>query len=473
MARHFGKNILVLGLTRILSGVILFFVYIKLVNYLGPDEYGKFSLVLAYYIIFQLIMDLGISRFVTKKISEDEDAAALYTGNYFVIQVVLSLLTLGCFFVIPRIFGYEGIVSEAMVAAGFGLAVAAWSMPFLSVLHARHRIDIAAWAIFFCTLLNAGWLLAAVWLKKDILFIFWIYILIGFIYLLIYFFASQKFFHSRPKLKANVMTELVRSGIPFVLIAGFEVMIQKIDVVIQKFFIPFSEIGQYSAAYRLLDFFTFIPAILYLSLFPYLAEKGNLSDSETELALNKLNRYLSVLAIPLGVVTTVYADKIINSLFGQSFAGAITPLRILIWASIVTFFYAIPNVIMAVKKTKQAMKVLGFVAGLNIVLNLIFIPHFGILASSWITLISYILIATAYIYISKQLVNLKIFRDAFWPFIASIIMILVLWPFREANLVIWVALGVAVYGIALVSTGFFKPEDLKLLKFLKKGSDSL
>ncbi len=468
MTRLIGKNISVLGLTRLISGVVLFFVYIRLVKYLGPAEYGKFSLVLAYYVIFQLIMDLGISRYVTKKISEDKASASLYLGVYLIVQFILSLLVFASFFVIPRALGYEPSVVQAMLLVGGGLMIAAWSLPFLSVLHAWQRIDIAAWVIFFCSMLNAGWLLLAVWLKKDIVFIFWVYLVIGFIYLVSYIWATKKFVPTSFVPRSGVVKELLRFGIPFVLIAGLEVAVQKIDVVIQKFFIPFSEIGLYSAAYRFLDFLTFVPAIVYLALFPYVAEKFSLLDLEAETVLNRLNRYLLVLAIPLGIGTTFYADKIVFSLFGARFAGTIIPLKILIWASVVTFLYAVPNVIMVVKKTPAALKILGVVAALNIILNLVFIPRFGILASAWITLLSYMLIAAGYFHFARRLCNFKLFRYAWGPLAAALLMAVVLWPFRDLNIFIWAALGGAVYAASLIGLRFFKAEDWEFIKSIYK-----
>ena len=67
-----GRNIFSLGLSRITSGLLLFFVYAKLASYLEPAGFGKFSLILAYYTIFLLFVDFGISRYVIKKISEEE-----------------------------------------------------------------------------------------------------------------------------------------------------------------------------------------------------------------------------------------------------------------------------------------------------------------------------------------------------------------------------------------------------------------
>src|SRR3990167_8152912 len=116
-----GRNIFSLGISRVLSGIILFVVYIHLVTYLGPSEFGKFSLVVTYYTIFLLLADLGISRYVIKKISEDHGSAAQYLGNFLLTQVLLSLLVVILFAFIPQFLGYEASVRQAMLLSGLGL----------------------------------------------------------------------------------------------------------------------------------------------------------------------------------------------------------------------------------------------------------------------------------------------------------------------------------------------------------------
>jgi O-antigen/teichoic acid export membrane protein len=463
MLQRIGRNVFSLGISRIISGIILFVVYTRLVAYLGPHQYGKYALVLAYYTIFTLIMDLGISKFVTKKVSEEKAAASTYVGNYLMLQLLISLVVFGACVVIPKIFGYDQDVARSMLLIGIGLVIYSASLPFTSVVQAWQRLDVVAGITFVTSLLNSIWLALAIFLKQDVVFIFWVYVGVGAVNTLFYVWASRKMARPRLGWQGNIIKELFVFGPPFVLISGFEVLIQKVDSIIQKFFLPFAQIGQYSAAYRFLDFLTFIPAVVALTMFPFLAEARDLKRSDIEPILSRFNRYLMVFAVPIGVGGSVLSTRLITALFGREYLPAALPFAILIWAAVLTFIYAVPNVIMLVKRTRQMIAVLGVTTLFNALANWFFIPIYGIVGSAWITVISYVLVAGCYIYLAHRESYFKLFRYFWWPVVASTLMGLVATRFSFLNIFALVGLSAAVYFVILIAVGFLQKEDLVFL----------
>lgn len=89
--QRIGKNIFSLGISRVVSGAIIFLVHARLANYLGAENFGRFALILAFYTIFLLMVDIGMSKYVIKKVSEDRSLASRYLGNFFGCRAV-------CFF---------------------------------------------------------------------------------------------------------------------------------------------------------------------------------------------------------------------------------------------------------------------------------------------------------------------------------------------------------------------------------------
>lgn len=465
MQQRIGRNIFSLAFSRIISGVISFVVIVFLSRYLGPTEFGKFSLVVTYFTIFSLLVDLGISRYVIRKVSEDKSLASVYLGNFFLAQSLLSLLVLALFVIIPRALHYGTPITNAMMLAGAGLLFLSLSLPFSSIIQAWQRIHLVAIINFFNTLIYATWLAAAIVYKKDLVFLFWAYAIYGLLDVVAYWLLARKITPTRVGFESALVKKLFLYGIPFAFISGFEILVSKVDVIIQKFFLSFAAIGLYSTAYRFLDALTFIPAVVAISLFPFLSEKKDLrGDTEVTSILNRLNRYMMALAIPLGVGTAILARKIVLTLFHQEYAGATVPLQIMIWAAALTFVYAVPNVIMIVKETRKTVLTLGAVTIFNIVTNIFFIPKFGIVASAWITVLSYVLAAALYFYYSRKLVAYELFRYALWPIFMSAVMGLVLWIWREQNLAILVVLAFLIYFGGLSAVRFFKKDDWEFVK---------
>jgi O-antigen/teichoic acid export membrane protein len=77
-----SKNIFWLSVSRVLGLLLLFFAYTQLFRYLGPYGTGQYQFVLSLVTIFGIVIDLGISQYVTKKIAEDHTQAARYFYNF-------------------------------------------------------------------------------------------------------------------------------------------------------------------------------------------------------------------------------------------------------------------------------------------------------------------------------------------------------------------------------------------------------
>lgn len=410
-----GRNIFSLGLSRITSGVILFFVQAKLAAYLGPHSFGQLSLVLAFYTIFLLFIDAGISKYVIKKVSEDKSASHAYYGNFLIAQFFLALAVFALFMLIPNLLGYEPVVTHAMYVAGAGLLLTAMIQPALAMIQAWQKIHIFAAITFAESLAKAAWFLYAIFADRDIVFIFIIYPIVGLFDILVYAFVTRKIarpvsHQGGPKfiLDRALVRKMFLYGVPFALLSGFEIMIAKVDSIIQKFFLPYSEIGQYAVAYRFLDFLTFLPAIVAISLFPVFSEAADLNTEATRAMIKKINRLMMALAIPMGLFVTLFAENIILMLFGDGYVGAVRPFQILIWATAITLMYAVPNVIMQVKRTRLAIAILAGTTAFNIAANILLIPRFGIIASAWLTVLSYVLAGSLYVYYSRKLVKFSL-----------------------------------------------------------------
>src|SRR3989344_2854522 len=462
--QQIGRNIFSLGLSRITSGLLLFFVYAKLASYLGPAGFGKFYLILAYYTIFLLFVDFGISRYVIKKISEDKNQAPLLFGNFFIAQFFSALIVFSLFIFIPQWFDYDAEVARAMLYVGIGLLFGALSIPFAAIIQAWQKIHLLAAVYFFDSLIRAVWLILSIFWTKDLVFIFFVYVLTGIFDIVIYAILTRKIARPQFQFDRGLTKKLFVYGIPFAFISGFEILIAKVDIVIQKFFLPYHEVGLYSAAYRFLDFLTFVPAVVAISLFPVLSEMADLNTAKTKSIIDRVNRYMLLLAIPLGAGATMFADKIIFTLFGPAYVDSIVPFQILIWSTVITFVYAVSNVVMQVKQTKRAILILALAAVVNAVSNVIFVPRFGIIASAWLTVATYLFVAALYTFYSSRSMYFSYRSYIFWPVFASVLMGAGLWLIRDANILLITLIAMVIYFGVLIISGYVKREDWLFIK---------
>ena len=104
------------------------------------------------------------------------------------------------------------------------------------------------------------------------------------------------------------------------------------------------------------------------------------------------------MAIPI----TLLAKPIINILFGSGYLESVIVLRIYVWSSLGLFLGTVAyQFLITENKVKIIFIITVMAMVINIGLNLIFIPNFGLVGASWATLISYLVIPIGVFFMEK------------------------------------------------------------------------
>ena len=100
------------------------------------------------------------------------------------------------------------------------------------------------------------------------------------------------------------------------------------------------------------------------------------------------------IGVPLGMSVGLFAPSIISILYGSEYQGAVLPLRILslnIIAVFISMTFAQP--LLLIGKEKKYLSIVAWSAGLNLILNLFFIPRYGMLGAASTTVFAEGLVA--------------------------------------------------------------------------------
>ena len=65
-----------------------------LTRYLGPDDYGQFTLALMYMQLFGVLADVGLFTTVVREISKDPSRTEELVGNALTLRLVLSIVVI-------------------------------------------------------------------------------------------------------------------------------------------------------------------------------------------------------------------------------------------------------------------------------------------------------------------------------------------------------------------------------------------
>jgi len=163
---------------------------------------------------------------------------------------------------------------------------------------------------------------------------------------------------------------------------------------------------------------------------------------------------------------TIFADRIILTVFQQGFAPSIIVLQVLIWMVPIGFLTQMfGTVLSSINRQDLAAKIVLAYTIINVILNLIVIPRYGYVGASLVNVITSLMaFIPLFISLSKLVCRISIPRLIFRPVVASGLMALFL--FFSAGLSLWLLIPIAaiIYFGILILLGAFSKEDLNLFK---------
>jgi O-antigen/teichoic acid export membrane protein len=476
MSTHISKNIFWLTLSRALALVMLLLAYQVLLPYLEPFGAGQYFFIQSYVLLFSTVVDFGIQQFITKKISEEPGSTKEYFHKFFSFEIVAAALLYVLLVGTAWLRHYDSAVFFGITVAGLGMVANALTYPYLAVMAAYQDMRKVAWINFLNSCVNFSLIFATVIFHRYIVFLASVTLVFGILDLILYRQFIKKYLPQPEVLKGlnlfdfSVIWDILRQGWPFALLVGFSAIYNRVDVILITWLKGYYQTGLYTTAYRVFDLLNFFPAVVSFTLFPFfsglMAKKAIL---EVKINLEKYLRLMLMLALPMAVGGMLLSAGIIGLLtkHDAQFSYSATVLAILIWAPAIQFIYIPANSLVISQLTKKAMAITGANVIVNIVGNLLLIPHYGIKAAAVMTVVSESLQGGFYFYfIYSSITKFSFFRQALKPFLAAAIMGVLLWPIRHQNLAVCLSAGCASYVALLWILGSLTKQDLNFLKTL-------
>ena len=472
-----GRNIFWLTLSRLAAWAILFFAYTQLFRYLGPVGSGQFQYVLSFIFIFTTLVDLGIHTYIIQTVSREKEQARKYFFNFLAFEIIIAPLVYLLSVAIAYFQVTDPVVLWAIVIGGLGIIMGAITLPFMAVISAFQDLKKVALAQFLVSAVNAVFIFSAVIFQLYIVFLASAAMAANLVILILYARIIKRYIGALNLSEAfrlidfSLIKSLIKVAWPFMLLVGFAVVYNRIDVLIMKFFLDYEQVGLYSAAYKFFDLLGFFPAVVYASLYPFFsAKRAELDKGEIRTAIEKYFRFMSFVGLPMAVGGMILARQLIILIAGTEFVAAAPVLSILVWGSLILFIYSPANALIIAHLTKKAAAVTGVNVAVNIIGNIILIPIIGIKAAAIMTLISESVQAFFYyFFIYRGITPFHSLRFVVKPLVGAAVMGLGLWYIRDWPLYLTLPIGAVVYFGVMWILRFYTKEDLLFVKnFLKK-----
>ena len=179
-----------------------------------------------------------------------------------------------------------------------------------------------------------------------------------------------------------------------------------------------------------------------------------------------------IVTVPIAVFVTVLSSKIILLIYGPSYIPSVIALQILIWTIVFMFVNGLSsNFLGSHNKQPIATKITAIGAVTNIILNILLIPKFSYVGSSFATVITELIMTPILIYIvwKNQYTNLiPLIKDLPKIIFSSLIMLIYIIYFNDLNLIILILTASIIYLGLIFITRTLDDDDILILKRILK-----
>lgn len=265
---------------------------------------------------------------------------------------------------------------------------------------------------------------------------------------------------------------LLKFGLPLILANLGYWIIQSSDRYLIKYFLDISQVGLYSVGYSLAFILIFSWNTLRGVLLPDLSalfDEGRIE--EFEIRFSRVLKYGVAFSIPGVVGLSILAKPTIKILSSPEFLSSADILSII---SVGVFFFGIfllfTTLLSVLKKVKLISLMWIFMAILNVGLNFLWIPLFGITGAAYSTSISFLLGALIIVLYSRNYFKI-IFKKEWLAkiIIASVLMGAVVNLIKVGSMIYLISAvlaGILIYGTILFLLKFYDKSELIMLKKL-------
>lgn len=394
-----GRNTLALLLSRLAISVMGWAGTVLIARLLSPTDWGVFSFVFGLLGMMSIITDLGVGRVVLARLLDEDSDPETFVSSFVALRAVLGLLGYGIAVGYVVLMGYSGDVIRATAIAGLVVVIATPSNALSVLYQSRMKMVTVATAEALAQLLQLGLTILAATTHPGLL-IFILPAIANEIFSGVWKLVGVRRGSVGPRItrrpRLRHWREMLVEAIPLSIGLGMMTLLSKVDVLMLGKLDEFDSVGLYSVAYKFADVMSYAVVAILTPVATLLVAAWPLLHSE-------FRRHVRTAAITVAVLTSVAAlgmwasgREIVALLYGQRFGESADAAWMLLVGAV---FAALTQVVLVALISAGRHRVYPWVAFgallLNIVLNIVLIPHFSYNGAAAATVLTEVLMFVA------------------------------------------------------------------------------
>lgn len=363
---------------------------IVLAKYLQPTELGILMAGEAFVGIFSFFFTMGFRNSMLKFASDSPDGfekgLGASLGNALLIRTMIVIPICFIIFLLGNFFNHDALMIKVIIAYIFIEIFRSFTNLFSIVRKALGQFQLVAGLNIVDKISRLAVIIIVLKFIGGIQELLYAYLLVSFIKFLLSFLTTIRL--CKPSIKTQEILPMVKESFCFGAFDYMENSQNKIDRLILNYILGPSAVAFYSIPSKLNRLIRVIPLSINHLFLPLLHKHSN-DENALKKTVQKLILLVAATGIPISLAIYFFSEQVLSLCFDAKYAPAIKLAPLFAFIAVIWFLNTPASLLLALKSDhKWRNSVQFFSIVMNIILNLIMIPKFGIQGAVWATIIA-------------------------------------------------------------------------------------
>lgn len=374
---------------KVFQMILSLFVSLITARYLGPGNLGLINYSLAYVSFFMSLCTLGINSVIIKDFVDKPEDEGTAVGT----AIILRLLSSTCSALM--IVGLVDIIDKDEPLTLVVTILCGLSLPFHAFdtinywFQSKYKSKITSIATLIAYVVMSGYKIVLLILGKDVRWFAFAnavdYICIAACLLIAY----KKYKGPKLRFSKKKAKELLSNSVHYILSGMMVAIYGQTDKLMLKQMIDETAVGYYSSAMSICSIWVFVLQAIIDSIYPTILQLNGKDEEAFKRKNRQLYAIVFYLSLFVSLMFTIFGELAVKILYGEEYLPAVNPLRIITWYTAFSYLGVARNAWIVSKNKQKYLKYIYLIAAvLNVALNFLLIPYFGVSGAAMASLIT-------------------------------------------------------------------------------------
>lgn len=378
-SRRIARNAAVRSVGDVVAKAASIVFFVAVARELGRHGFGHFAFALALGAVLSAPAGFGTDSLLTREVARERARVHEYLPNVIAIKALTSVALLLLAVVAGTAAGSSSERLAAVVLVGAGVALENVARSCYAAFQGYERMEFAALAAIVQRVVTTAVTLVVLASGGGVVAVSLVYACGAVLAFLLALWALRRYVvRVRWRIDRTLWRPIVTAGVPIGIATVFFSLLLTFDSVLLGLLRESGDVGLYGAAFRLVETTMFLSWGLGGAMLPWFARQRE-SDPDAIVRGYELGlKALVALLLPFAVVLGLLARQIVELLYGEDYAAAVAPLRVL---AALTVLYGVSyftgSSLTARDRPASFARAAGVALVVNLGANAVLIPLFG------------------------------------------------------------------------------------------------